>query len=174
MVLLRLKQSPLSRQMISLKLFDIQIRFEILWQENKIEASKPDELRQIIALMKDGGLTIEGLKDASLFVLKEGDTIVGSVGLEVWGKSQGLLRSLVVSKERRGKGLGSSLVLYVIDIARKRGLEELFLLSADVPEYYLKFGFEFVDREKVRGEVLNSAEFRGACLDTASVMKIGI
>ena len=142
---------------------------------SQIAELRPDELPKILELMQQSGLTKEGLDDAELFVARDEEKrIIGSAGLEMWGKRQGLLRSLVVTKELRGKGIGSSLVLYVLETARRRGLEEVFLLTTDVPEYYLKFGFKILDRKRVEGEVLNSAEFRGACLDTAVVMKIKI
>jgi amino-acid N-acetyltransferase len=139
---------------------------------DRIEPAKFEDVPKIIALMNSAGLTTEGLEDAELYVIRENGRIVASVGLESWGAEQGLLRSLVVLKELRGKGLGSLLVSYLLETGRKRNLKEVFLLSTDVAKYYVRFGFEIVERKNVSGEVLNSAEFRGACLHTATVMRI--
>ncbi len=140
----------------------------------KIEEAHSEDVPKILSMLEGAGLTREGVDDAKHYVVRaDGNRIVATIGFEVWG-SQGLLRSLVVEEDERGKGLGSSLVLYVLELARKLRLEEVFLLTDKVGEYYLKFGFEYYDRRRVSGAVLNSAEFRGACLETAPVMRFAL
>ncbi|MDA4111026.1 MAG: GNAT family N-acetyltransferase [Thaumarchaeota archaeon] len=117
-------------------------------------------------------MTTEGVDDSGFWVAKNvEDKLIGAVGLETWG-NQGLLRSLVVEKSYRGLGVGRSLVLHTVELARKRKLKELFLITEAVKDYYLKFGFEVLERNNVEGQVLGSAEFRGACLESADVMRI--
>ena len=140
-------------------------------EEIEIEKAKKEDIPSILELMKDAGLAAEGLEDAELWIMRKNGKVSGSIGLELWGK-QGLLRSLVIAKNERSKGLGSALVLYVIEQARQSGVNELYLLTDQVGEYYLRFGFEYFERKKVSGDVLQSSEFRGACLETAPVMRI--
>src|ERR1700730_4759263 len=130
------------------------------------------DLEEIPRLLKDAGLTLEGINNCEFWVAKNArNQTIGAVGLETWG-NQGLLRSLVVEKTSRGKGIGRKLVLRIIKEAKKRDLQELFLITEAVKEYYQKLGFTLIDREMVQGPVLNSAEFRGACLETADVMHV--
>ena len=97
---------------------------------------------------------------------------MGTVGLEVW-KDQGLLRSLAVKKNMRNLGIGSALVQHVVNVSKQLNLKELFLLT-EIKDYYLKFGFSETVREDVEGEVLNSEEFKGACLQSAKAMCMGL
>jgi len=149
----------------------------------RIERAEARDTPGILNLMKVAGLTTAGLDKAELWVLREerawkhedtGDEgdIVGSVGLEIWGGKQGVLRSLVVEKSHRNRGLGSILVRHVIQSAKSMGLNEIFLLTEKVASYYERFGFKPLERNKVRGEVLNSDEFNGACLESATVMRL--
>ena len=140
-------------------------------EEIEIEKAKKEDIPSILELMKDAGLTAEGLEDAELWIMRKNGKVSGSIGLELWGK-QGLLRSLVIAKNERSTGLGSALVLYIIEQARQSGVNELYLLTDQVGAYYLRFGFEYFERKKVSGDVLQSSEFRGACLETAPVMRI--
>ena len=127
---------------------------------------------EIPSLLKSAGLTPKGIDDCEFWVAKNTrNHTIGAVGLETWG-SQGLLRSLVVEKNSRRNGVGRKLVLHTITEAKKRNLKEIYLLTEAVKDYYLKLGFGLAEREKVQGPVLNSAEFRGACLENADVMRI--
>ena len=148
-----------------------------------LESARESDKETILEILKESGLTTEGIEDAEFYIARldddddddddasESDPIIGVVGLEIWGSSQGLLRSLAVRKEYRNRRVGEALVRKVIEIARSKKLKELYLITVAVEKYYERFGFELVDRNTVRGEVLRSAEFRGACLQTASVMR---
>ena len=137
----------------------------------KIEQSRAEDITKILSMLDSSGLTKEGVNDAKHYVVRGDDgKIIATIGFQIWGK-QGLLRSLAVDEKERNRGLGSSLVMYVLELARNLELDEVFLLTEKVGEYYLRFGFEYYNRKQVFGEVLKSAEFRGACLESAPVMK---
>ncbi len=136
----------------------------------EIVRAKKEEMPGALSLLKSSGLTLEGVEDTEFWIAKSGERIIGTVGLETWG-DQGLLRSLAVDKELRNLGIGRALVLHVIELAKNKKLKELFLITEAVQNYYLKFGFELVERNKISGNVLNSQEFRGACLESANVMR---
>ncbi len=141
----------------------------------RIDPAIKDDYPEIVRLLTDAGLTREGMNDCEFWAARDArNQIIGVVGLESWGR-QGLLRSLAVEKLQRGKGVGRELVLHTIHEARRSNkLKELFLITEAAKDYYFQFGFELVKRDEVKGLVLNSAEFQGACLLSADVMRLVI
>jgi amino-acid N-acetyltransferase len=61
-------------------------------------------------------------------------------------------------------------VEHILERAEKDGIEELFLLTTTAEDYFPRFGFTRTTRSAVPPAVKASAEFRGACPDTALVM----
>lgn len=58
-----------------------------------------------------------------------------------------VLRCIAVEEAYRGKGYGRRLVETLMEEAGKRGAEKIWL-TAKVPDFYKKFGFHIVSREK--------------------------
>ena len=81
-----------------------------------------------------------------------------------------MLRSAVVAPEYRGSGIGRRLVEQLLEHAEEAGIEELYLLTTTAENYFPRFGFTRTTRAAVPDAVKTSAEFRGACPDTAVVM----
>jgi N-acetylglutamate synthase-like GNAT family acetyltransferase len=75
-------------------------------------------------------------------------TIVGTVGLEVMG-DLGLLRSLAVLPELRGQRLGHALWDGARDLARRRGISRLYLLTTTAAGLFSRCGFKAVARDEV-------------------------
>lgn len=130
------------------------------------------DLDAVEGLLSANKLPLEGVKEnfSSFVVAEEGGSIAGAIGLERFG-SVALLRSAVVSPEHRGSGVGRQLVEQVLERAAKDGIEELFLLTTTAEKYFPRFGFANTTRSDVPASVKASAEFQGACPDTAVVMK---
>lgn len=65
---------------------------------------------------------------------------------------QGELANIAVTPARRGEGLGALLLDHVLDVARRRGVEKLFLevraSNAPALAMYSAFGFEQVGRRR--------------------------
>jgi GNAT superfamily N-acetyltransferase len=87
-----------------------------------------------------------------------------------YGES-GLLRSVAVAPEWRGSGIGRTLVDRVLDEGRAAGIREVYLLTTTAEQYFPRLGFQCVDRDCVPAAVRASAEFTGACPDSAVVMR---
>jgi len=106
------------------------------------------------------------------FVIAEDEigSYVGVAGLETYGNN-GLLRSVAVSKDSRGKGLGRVLVNTVLTDAKARGLSKVYLLTNDASDYFERLGFQIVDRADVDTAVKTSVEFTEACPESAVVMR---
>ena len=107
----------------------------------------------------------------SLVVAEGGDGLVGVAGLEVYGNN-GLLRSLAVSPEARGRGLGRRLVDRAVAKARGLGVESLYLLTTDAGSWFEKLGFRYLDRSGVPSSIRATPQFAGLCPETALSMRI--
>jgi amino-acid N-acetyltransferase len=118
----------------------------------------------------------EGVKDhISNFLTLKGDEFDpdfepwGCVGLEIYGDSA-LLRSMAITPEHQGKGLGTALTEAIIEDARKRGIKTLFLLTETAEDFFRRFGFQKVEREVVPENVKTSIEFTKLCLEAPAMM----
>ena len=129
------------------------------------------DLTAVEKLLSASDLPLDGVRDNfSSFVVAEDDgDIAGAIGLEEFG-SVALLRSAVVSPEHRGSGIGRRLVERLLEGAEEAGIEELYLLTTTAEHYFPRFGFTRTTRSAVPDALKASAEFQGACPDTAVVM----
>lgn len=142
----------------------------------RIERTNPSELSWILSLLSDVDLPGEGVKDhiSNFLMLKGNDedpnlTPWGCAGLEIYGDSA-LLRSIAISPEYQGKGLGTVLTEAIIEDARERGITTLFLLTETAQDFFSRFGFRVVERGLVPADVKTSIEFTKLCLDTPAMM----
>ena len=137
----------------------------------KIRKAINRDLDAVEGLLSANDLPLDGVEEnlSGFIVAEEGGRVIGAVGLERFG-SVALLRSAVVSEGRRGGGVGRRLVEHILDYAESDGIEELFLLTTTAENYFPRFGFTRTTRSAVPPTVKASAEFRGACPDTALVM----
>ena len=129
------------------------------------------DLPAVERLLAANDLPLEAVRDNfSSFVVADDDgAIAGAIGLEKFG-SAALLRSAVVSRDRRGSGVGRRLVEQLLERAEEAGVDEVYLLTTSADKYFPRFGFTRTTRSAVPDVVKSSAEFHGACPDTAVVM----
>ena len=137
----------------------------------KIRKATRDDFPEVKELLTASKLPVEGAREnfSSFLVAEEEGMIAGAVGLERYG-SAALLRSAVVSPANRGTGIGRQLVESLLQRAREDGIDDLYLLTTTAEKYFPRFGFQPTTRAAVPESVKASAEFRGACPDTAVVM----
>lgn len=137
-----------------------------------LRAAHPADITAVLALLEEAGLPTAGVTDAfTEFVIAEDNgQLVGVVGLEVYAGSA-LLRSAAVKETWRGSGVGRALIDRALDLARERGVEDVFLLTTTAEHYFPRFGFSCVSRESVVPAVKQSVEFQKACPDSAVVMR---
>lgn len=140
----------------------------------RIRSAQFKDQKIIQMLLSEFKLPLDGLENTKLWVLEIGiGNVVAVAGLEVYEK-QGLLRSVVVNKTFQGNGYGTSLVNYVVEEARRKGMHELFLLTTTTPNFFRKSGFIEFSREKVIGSIVESVEFKSACPKTAILMRLAL
>ena len=137
----------------------------------QIRSAKDSDLSAVERLLAASDLPTDGVRDnfSSFVVADDNGAIAGAIGLEKYG-SAALLRSAVVSADSRGSGIGRKLVEQLLRRAEEAGVDELYLLTTTAEDYFPKFGFIRTSRAAVPDSVKSSAEFRGACPDTAVVM----
>ena len=137
----------------------------------KLRQATNHDLTAVESLLSANKLPVDGVKEnfSHFVVADDNGEIAGAIGLEKFGPVA-LLRSAVVSPEYRGSGVGRRLVEQIIERAGKEGIEELFLLTTTAEEYFPRFGFARTTRASVPVSVKASAEFQGACPDSAAVM----
>jgi amino-acid N-acetyltransferase len=137
----------------------------------KIRNATSSDFPEVERLLLASKLPLEGVKEnfSSFVVAEEAGTIAGAIGLEKYG-SAALVRSAVVSPSSRGTGVGRQLVERVLQRANEEGIDDIYLLTTTAENYFPRFGFTPTTRAAVPESVKASAEFRGACPDTAIVM----
>jgi amino-acid N-acetyltransferase len=131
----------------------------------------PESFNAFRSLLKASGLPADDLDfERDLLVgYYEGDALVGTGGLEVYGP-YALLRSLSVKMGIRGKAVGTTLTEFLLEEAKKKRLKGIYLLTETAHGFFLKKGFKDVARDDVPVEVKNSAEFSKLCPASAAVM----
>lgn len=136
-----------------------------------IEAARKSDLPAVLALLERSGLPQDGLSKhlAATLVARDGDAIVGSAGLEVYGGAA-LLRSVAVDSALRGQGLGQRLTRTALDLARQQGIATVYLLTETAGDFFPRFGFHRIERAAVDPAVQQSVEFKGACPASAQVL----
>lgn len=137
----------------------------------KIRKAKPEDLDFIVKLLKDNDLCYEDItsKIDCIFLGHTGDGIIGIGGVEIY-EEHGLLRSLVIQKPYRSKGLGKELCSKLIEYARKQGVKELYLLTLTAADFFEKLGFIRIDRQNVPEPISRTTEFTSLCPVTAACM----
>jgi len=133
-------------------------RFEI----NRCSARDLPELRTLLAA---NDLPVEDIDEAlvaGLLVARADGDIVGAVGLQRAGPS-GLLRSLVVTDEWRGRRLAAALVVALESTARECEVARLYLLTTTAEDYFRRRGYVSANRSDVPAAITAFREFRELC-----------
>ena len=91
--------------------------------------------------------------------------ILACGALKEYSPSVAEIAAIAVSRDARGRGLGRAIVHAVEELARMRGIYDVFALTLQ-PEFFSAIGYERVDRarypEKIRRDCLSCAR-RFAC-----------
>ena len=127
----------------------------------------------IAALLASQAVPTAGAQDHLhnfLVAVLQGE-VVAVAGAEVYG-DVALLRSVAVKSTVQGRGVGRQVVERLLQEARRRDLAALYLLTETAAEYFIGFGFRRVPRTEAPQAVRASAEFKGACPASATLMSL--
>lgn len=139
-----------------------------------IGIARDSDLDDVLSLLENSSLPSAGVEEHFenfLVARDEARRFLGCIGLEAYG-DVGLLRSLAVTTDSRGSGIGRALVERLFAEARGRGVRTLYLLTTTAERYFPRFGFERLPRAEADPSLLASEELRGACPDTAVLMRL--
>jgi amino-acid N-acetyltransferase len=78
--------------------------------------------------------------------------VVGFGALHVMWEDLAEIRTLAVSPEAKGRGVGSRLLEALVEDARELGVERLFCLTFEV-DFFSRHGFEVIEGQAVEPEV---------------------
>ena len=134
------------------------------------------DLPAVRALLERCELPVDDLQAAHLehfVVCRLGGSLAGSVGIEISGEI-GLMRSLAVAPELRGRRLGHDLWTHLRSEASRRGVGRLYLLTTTAEKLFARWGFQRVERDTVPEAIRGTAEFASLCPNTATVMALDL
>ena len=106
--------------------------------------------------------------DDYLVAVDERGQVLGCGAIKEYSPSLAEVAAIAVSPEAQGLGLGRRIVTAVEDLARKRGIPEVFALTLE-PPFFEALGYQRVDRarfpEKIRRDCIGCSR-RFACNET--------
>ena len=129
-----------------------------------------------VALLESAGLPTRDLTDTHcehFFFVGSAHAPTGLVGLELFG-DVGLLRSLAVAPQRRGRGEGLALVKHAEAQARSRGVDALYLLTTTAEDFFARQGYRRAERATAPAAIRTTREFAGLCPASSTFMSKGL
>ena len=141
--------------------------------ESKINftTAREEDVEDLVTLLKSNNLPISdlGLGQRIFLVALLDEKVVGCVAVEIYG-TNGLLRSLAVSNNFRGKGIGQKLVAKAEAWSLDNGMKNLYLLTTTAVDFFIKLDWYKIDKASVPEIVALSSEFLSICPSTAVCM----
>jgi amino-acid N-acetyltransferase len=134
----------------------------------KARVEDPPVLQKLIRHYADQELMLprsllslyEQLRD--FHVWREDGAVLGCAALHLTWRGLAEVRSVAVSEEAKGRGIGQALVQSCLDEARTMSVPRVFVLTY-VPEFFGKLGFEVCDKDdlphKVWADCINCPHF---------------
>ncbi|MCF6207642.1 MAG: N-acetyltransferase [Sulfurovum sp.] len=112
----------------------------------------------------------------SYVLAKDGGKLVGYTALHIHSPRLAEIRSLIVDASYRGRNIGKRLVEFTLDEARNLGVKEDVLVLTYLPEFFLKLGFEEINKEvipehKIWADCIKCIHFP-VCNEVALVYKV--
>jgi len=131
----------------------------------------PQEVERLGPLLRASSLTAAGLprEGVRVVVIEEGHLVHACAAVEVLADA-GLLRSVAVSPELRGRGLGREIVAAAEAEARQAGVTVLYLLTETAADFFFRLGYRPIARQDVPESIRRSAQFAEICPESAVTM----
>jgi amino-acid N-acetyltransferase len=104
----------------------------------------------------------DDVRDFNVFEEKSDSSVIGACALHVCWEDLAEIRSLAVSEQYQGEGIGSTLITAALAEARDLGIRRVFTLTYR-PDFFKKHGFKIVDKatlpQKVWAECIKCVKF---------------
>jgi amino-acid N-acetyltransferase len=129
------------------------------------------ERQSAITMLAQHNLPIADIdKEKLLYILINGERIIGTAGLEIFDDCV-LLRSVSVAKEEQGKGYGKIINNEIEKFAKGSGINCMYLLTTTAKDFFDKQGYCSIKREEAPEAIKQTAEFTSLCPSSAVIMK---
>ena len=139
-------------------------------------------MREMVAEEIKEGVILDRSEDEvatnirSYVLAKEDEKLIGYTALHIHSPRLAEIRSLIVSKEYRGRGVGQKLVLFALEEARALGVKEDVLVLTYSPKFFEKLGFHEINKEvipehKIWADCIKCIHFP-VCNEVALVYKL--
>lgn len=118
-----------------------------------------------IAALTDAGLHTDDLDAPGRTFLRYRDadgTVVGHAGYERYGEDV-LLRSVAVTPDARGRGIGRSLVLMLMRRTFAEGAREAYCLTIDARAFFEALGFVVIARADAPAAIRATKQMAELC-----------
>ncbi len=138
---------------------------------SRVNPASAQDLIAIRALLERSGLPTSDLDSArpEFAVIRENGRVIAAGALQRFGSSA-LLRSVVVSPDRRGSGLGQAVVTALERIASAARISRLVLLTQTAAQFFAHQGYRVIERSSAPQEMQGSEQFRSLCPSSATCM----
>ena len=141
---------------------------------NKIEITRAESRYRpsIVSLLQKENLPVEDLPEIlpHFLIAMDNNQVIGVIGLEQY-ENIGLLRSMAVDKLYRNRSIASELVMELENLAIKKGIHCIYLLTETASDFFKKRKYEVITRNEAPGSVKASSEFSSVCPVSAIVMR---
>lgn len=136
-----------------------------------LRMATPQKRAAIVALLQAVNLPTEDLPQTldTFLIAEVAGEVVGSVGLELHG-DHALLRSLAVTPQQRGTGMGKALYDAALALAFQKGVREVYLLTTTATSFFEEQGYATIDRTSIPMVIGRSSQFTGVCPSSATIM----
>ncbi|TDR73248.1 GNAT family N-acetyltransferase [Paludibacterium purpuratum] len=139
----------------------------------QFQPASPTDWNEIRNLLTANRLPVQGaLNHLMHFVVAtENGRVVGAIGMEVYGDI-GLIRSLVVASNMRGKSVAKRLLRSLIERARAKQIGALYLLSGNTDSLFAAHGFEKMARADMPTKLYVSSELQGTSSSSTTALRL--
>ncbi|MGH6611619.1 MAG: arsenic resistance N-acetyltransferase ArsN2 [Burkholderiaceae bacterium] len=134
-----------------------------------IEPKRSRDGPRIRELLQQANLIDDDLQAVDFLVMREAGQVVGAIGLQN-ADGAGLLRSLVVAPQLHRQGRGAALVAALEQLAARRGIDDMYLLTVDAAAFFALLDYLRVDRASVPAAVQLTSQFTSRCPSSAACM----
>jgi len=147
----------------------------MLRNSTRVRPATTSDWRTIKSLLEENRLPLDGAREhlADFFVALIDNVVVGCAGFERHG-DLALLRSVAIAPLVQRKGVGALLTARLMDEARRAKVSTLYLLTVTAEEYFAHRGFVRRPIGSAPAALKASAEFQGACPDSAVLMSVSL
>jgi amino-acid N-acetyltransferase len=130
-----------------------------------------EEQQAVLQHLQTASLPVEDISEnVLLYVLKDGRTIIGTIGMEHDGNTA-LLRSLSVEHSKRQSGYGEQLVTFLERAAKEKGICAIYLLTTTAASFFERRGYVVINRSEAPAFIGQTSEFASICPSSATLMK---